>query len=230
MSNTVWLSKYRDFSIINLYDIDASIPNVNDAVLLNKLYQKKINQTISEEEKAEYYQMLQEIGLYNDKWRASDYLEQMPTKLYLQKDGKLPSHNEHFFQIVNGYLVMDKIAYDVFTKFNLGKTHFSQVYIYEIQTEERLLETPYYFINIAEKRNFLLGERSKGIKKHPDSDFYMIREPYDNDIVLDVPNLDVDLWHDPMLHTSLFLSGDLVQALIQAGINKKELGLRRCQV
>ena len=88
-------------------------------------------------------------------WKNYEFIPQqeMPIKLFKEPDinySNLPKVSEVFFRITNAYLVMSKELYHVISQFNLGKTHFSQVYIYDIETKKQLSEVPYYFINIAE--------------------------------------------------------------------------------
>lgn len=184
-------------------------------------------------------ELLDKIHLdFDDTWHDYEYLEHLPVKLFKEPDinySNLPKENEIFFRITNGYLIINEKLYDVISQFNLGKTHFSQVYIYDIETKEQLSDVPYYFVNIAEKFEFLNSNESKGIR----ASRYSLEEPLrymwgaeDDDIVLleQVQNIDIDLWHDKNLNDSLFFSDRLTQALFKAGFTQKELGLIRCVV
>lgn len=184
-------------------------------------------------------ELLDKIHLdFDDTWHDYEYLEHLPVKLFKEPDinySNLPKENEIFFRITNGYLIINEKLYDVISQFNLGKTHFSQVYIYDIETKEQLSDAPYYFVNIAEKFEFLNSNESKGIR----ASRYSLEEPLrymwgaeDDDIVLleQVQNIDIDLWHDKNLNDSLFFSDRLTQALFKAGFTQKELGLIRCVV
>ena len=109
---------------------------------------------------------------------------------------------------------MSKELYHVISQFNLGKTHFSQVYIYDIETKKQLSEVPYYFINIAESYEFLDSNHSKGIKASrysPEEPLRYIWGAEDDDIILlnQFKNTDTDLWHDKNLNDSLFFSDRL---------------------
>ena len=145
----------------------------------------------------------------------------------------MPKENETLFKITDGYLVINKQFYNVISQFNLGKTHFSQVYIYDIETKEQLSDIPYYFMNIAETREFLDSDKSKGIKANryePHEPLRYIRGAEDDDIVLSCTDgeLAADVWSERYLHESLFFSDRLAQALFQAGFTQKELGFIRC--
>jgi len=134
-----------------------------------------------------------------------------------------------------GYLLFNQQCYDIISQFTLGATHFSQVYIYDIETEELKSQTPYYFINIAETRDYLNVEESKGIDANscgPKLPTHSIWEPTDDDIQLNTTaqECEVDVWHDPVLRKSLFFSDELVSALLASGIKQQALALIRCVV
>ncbi|STY99023.1 Uncharacterised protein [Moraxella lacunata] len=184
-------------------------------------------------------ELLDKIHLdFDDTWHDYEYLEHLPVKLFKEPDinySNLPKENEIFFRITNGYLIINEKLYDVISQFNLGKTHFSQVYIYDIETKEQLSDVPYYFVNIAEKFEFLNSNESKGIRASrysPEEPLRYMWGAEDDDIVLleQVQNIDIDLWHDKNLNDSLFFSDRLTQALFKAGFTQKELGLIRCVV
>ncbi|MBH0064041.1 hypothetical protein [Psychrobacter sp. SZ93C1] len=136
---------------------------------------------------------------------------------------------------MGGYLLFNQQCYDIISQFTLGATHFSQVYIYDIETEALRSQTPYYFINIAETRDYLNVEESRGIKASSDATklpTHLIREPTDDGIQLNATaqECEVDLWHDPVLRKSLFFSDELVSALLGSGIKQQALALFRCVI
>lgn len=92
-----------------------------------------------------------------------ELIANLPIKLFKKPNvdyNNMPNKNDIFFIITNGYLIMTEKLYNIISRFNLGKTHFSQVYIYDVETKEQLSDVPYYFINIAEKRNYLDVEKA----------------------------------------------------------------------
>ncbi len=102
-------------------------------------------------------------------------------------------------------------------------------------TQNKLTEIPYYFINLAEKNQFFDRKNSLGVRcgiysqNEPER---FIAEPKDDEIIVTKQALEtnVDMWFDPLLHHSLFISNKLVQKLFQVGFSKKDLGLVSCQV
>ena len=239
MSNYAWLCDYGSHAVANTYGIVVQTPEF-DGVELFFLEQKKKCNTITSDE----MKILEALDASETKfwraWKNYEFIPQqeMPIKLFKKPDinySNLPELNEIFFCITNAYLVMSKELYHVISQFNLGKTHFSQVYMYDIETKKQLSEVPYYFINIAESYEFLDSNHSKGIKASrysPEEPLRYIWGAEDDDIILlnQFKNTDTDLWHDKNLNDSLFFSDRLVQVLFRAGFSQKQLGLVRCLV
>ena len=192
---------------------------------------------ITEVEDKKYIRSLNEILEFQNKWNKGEYISEdnMPSKVFIKPNEKLPKADELMFKIIDGYLLFNQSCYDIISQFALCATHFSQVYIYDIETEELRSETPYYFINIAETRNYLNVEESRGIDADscsPKLPTHSIWEPTDDDIQLNATaqECDVDVWHDPILRNSLFFSDELVSALVASGIKQQALALIRCVV
>lgn len=106
---------------------------------------------------------------------------------------------------------------------------------FDITTNECVNETEYYFINIAERHRYFLPDQQKIPKyKHYCADIHF--PPYSQEDfcadnypisskALDCP---VDIWHDPAIKNSLFLSDNLAQALLQSDIDKNLLEFWEC--
>ncbi|WP_394209910.1 hypothetical protein [Psychrobacter piscatorii] len=239
MSNTkaVWLCNYNNFDVTETYGIKATLPEVFDGVQFYKLEKKKKSNVIEKGEEQKYYDINEMDLVFCKSWSKGEYINthHMPSKVFIKPNEKLPKTDDLMFNIIGGYLLFNQQCYDIISQFTLGATHFSQVYIYDIETEELKSQTPYYFINIAETRDYLNVEESKGIKENsyaPKLSTHSIWEPIDNDIQLNTTaqECDVDLWHDPALRKSLFFSDELVSALLASGIKQQALALSRCVV
>ena len=239
MSNTkaVWLCNYNNFDVTETYGIKATLPDTIDIVELYNLQKKKRSGIMIEVEDQKYKRSLNEILVFQKKWNRGEYISEdnMPSKVFIKPNEKLPKADELMFKIIDGYLLFNQSCYDIISQFTLGATHFSQVYIYDIETEALRSETPYYFINIAETRNYLNVEESRGIDADscsPKLPTHSIWEPTDDDIQLNATaqECDVDLWHEPVLRKSLFFSDELVSALLASGIKQQALALIRCVV
>ncbi len=239
MSNYVWLCNYNSHYITNVYGMVVQTAEFDGAKLFFLKQKKKCNTITNDEMK-----ILEAIDKSETKfwqaWKNYDFIPQqeMPTKLFKEINidyNNMPKKNDIMFIITNGYLIMSKKLYDIISQFNLGKTHFSQVYIYDIETKEQLSDVPYYFINIAEKRNYLDVEKSRGIVSNeyaPQEPLKYLAMPKDDDIQFlnNCFQNNVDMWHEPILYQSLFFSDKLVKALLDSGFTKKQLGLIRCVI
>ncbi|MBF7683645.1 hypothetical protein I2F27_09970 [Acinetobacter sp. B5B] len=154
-------------------------------------------------------------------------LENAPTALY----GYKLSHKIHptfpgFFKTDDSLVVTD-ICKILLEQFNLGeKIQFFPVPLYDAATNQPVNNEIYYVMNIADWRSFLVpefceGELWKARRLKPDTPRHALTEgkEFDNAIALsaEASNCDLDLWHDPSLFCSLFMSDRLKQALEQAG-------------
>ena len=239
MSNTkaVWLCNYNNFDVTETYGIKATLPDTIDIVELYNLQKKKRSGIMIEVEDQKYKRSLNEILVFQKKWNRGEYISEdnMPSKVFIKPNEKLPKADELMFKIIDGYLLFNQSCYDIISQFTLGATHFSQVYIYDIETEALRSETPYYFINIAETRDYLNVKESRGIDADscsPKLPPHSIWEPTNDGIQLNTSaqECEVDLWHDPVLRKSLFFSDELVSALVASGIKQQALALIRCVV
>lgn len=162
MSDYVWLCKYGSHYVTETYGMVIQTTEF-DGVERFFLEQKRKYGHINDIE-LQRLEYLKKINLdFNNAWHDKEYLESLPTKIFKELDfdyNNMPSKNDIFFIITNGYLIMTEKLYNIISRFNLGKTHFSQVYIYDVETKEQLSDVPYYFINIAEKRNYLDVEKA----------------------------------------------------------------------
>ena len=239
MSNYVWLCNYNSHYITNVYGMVVQTAEF-DGVKHFFLEQKRKCNTITDDEMEILEVVAKSETKFWQAWKNYDFIPQqeMPTKLFKEINidyNNMPKKNDIMVIITNGYLIMSKKLYDIISQFNLGKTHFSQVYIYDIETKEQLSDVPYYFINIAEKRNYLDVESSKGLgvsMYNPQLKQRFIGISEEDDIKLFHTCLenDVDLWHEPILLKSLFFSDRLANALLDSGFTKEQLGLIRCVI
>lgn len=236
MSNYAWLCDYLR-SEAHTYGMVIQTVDYDDAERFF-LEKKKKYATISDVESLKLEQLQNLGGNFYTNWEFCNYIKNLPIKLLKEPDinySNLPKKDDIMFIITNGYLIFSKKLYSIISQFNLGKTHFSQVYIYDIETKEQLSDVPYYFINIAEKFEFLNSNKSKGIKANrycPEDPLRYIWGAEDDDIVLSesAKNIEMDLWHDPLLNNSLFFSDRLAKALLDNGFTQEELGLIRCVI
>lgn len=237
MSNYVWLCQYDKESVVPVFTFQASYPMVYNAVERFEFDEKKRQSQLSEQENLYYQKMIDGFIELGNQQEKGGYIpkENMPTQLYLMPDSETPAFNEPIFRIATGMFVVNQKCYDIMVQSKLGKTHFSQVSFYDIQTQAKLTDIPYYFINLAESHQFFDNQNSLGVRPNlytPDEPERFISSPKDNDIIVskEALTVDVDMWFDPLLHSSVFLSDNLVQTLFKAGFTQKDLGLVSCKI
>ena len=142
------------------------------------------------------------------------------------------------FKINNGFLMMNEAFRAVLQRFRLGATQVSAVGFYDLARDAPVNDETYYFLNVCEWRNYFLPGQSgdsvdsRGYQRNG-YDIYGMpdtkkenREYLFSRAALDCP---LDLWHDPMLRSSLFMSDALVTALREAGFGPI-LSLLPCQL
>lgn len=166
---------------------------------------------------------LQELSLLAEQaWGKSPDLQGMnilPSKLWTS-DVRTPDPALNAFTITGRYLILSERCGEILQGFNLGNSKLVKLQIYNMATLEPDDERFFYFLDIAEWRHYLLPKESGdacyyvGYQKNGyDAHQYRL---YNNDkLVLSnkALNCDLDLWHDPMLWSSVFLSDRLYQAL-----------------
>lgn len=237
MSNYVWLCQYNEESVVPVFTFYASYPNIYDAVEDFRLENKQKTEGLTNEEKNKQTQMSDDYVALAKNQEMGGYIpkENMPTQLYLMPDSEMPTFKEVLFRIATGMFVVNQSCYEVMVQGQLGKTHFSLVSFYDIQTQAKLTEMPYYFVNIAEAYQFFDNQNSLGVRSSmytPSNPDRFISSPKYDDVIVskEALTVNVDMWHDPLLNDSVFFSDSLVQRLFKAGFSQKELGLVRCRV
>ena len=136
---------------------------------------------------------------------------------------KIPS----FFRVTSRFIVITAQLAEVLGNFSLGTTQISPVKLYEKTTGELLSEQTFYFINVCEKHSYLLPEKSDAsLELVSRGDYSLYEHPYNKEdakkysFSLQALNCPVDIWHDPMIAYSTFISEPLLQAIKKAGLNK----------
>ena len=119
---------------------------------------------------------------------------------------------------------------EILQRFRLGDTQMSAMSFYDYGLQELVDDKTYYFLNIAEWRKYLIhSECSEYIQPvdwaRPGYDelYNMTIMGEDNvDYVVseDALHADMDIWHDPYLNHSIFMSAALKQVLDKAKMSK----------
>ena len=140
------------------------------------------------------------------------------------------------FAVSDKYIMITEPLLRVLQNFRLGSTQISPVRLREQTTHELLSEQTYYFINVCERYNFLSPKDSdQSLKPITIGESNIYFRPNSRDEAklfcfsrqaLDCP---VDIWHDPLMTYSVFLSDPLYQAIHAAGLDK-DISLFSCHL
>ena len=160
-----------------------------------------------------------------------DILPQVMYADFKEMYAKFPKENlvkiPSFFRVTSRFIVITAQLAEVLGNFSLGTTQISPVKLYEKTTGELLSEQTFYFINVCEKHSYLLPEKSDAsLELVSRGDYSLYEHPYNKEdakkysFSLQALNCPVDIWHDPMVKGSTFLSEPLQQAIKKAGLNK----------
>lgn len=129
-------------------------------------------------------------------------------------------------------LVVSRAVADVLHEAELGKT---RLYPLSVCQHDRvtLVGGEYYLLALGEQKAAFVPERSNRVVPFgnvPDTWIKRGRKPEDFDFVVrDIALEGVDLWVDPRLRRSLFLSDRLVKSLRAAKVTRR-FGLSKCEV
>lgn len=227
MSNQVY---YSDF-YTKVYPIGMRIPTLYDyykdyesSRILDK---NRDNQELIDKHK--------ELGAYA--LDISNFIQQfkkfdvLPDRLWINSEkDEQPSDAEYIFRIKGGGIVMRENCANVFKKFKLGENTLTPLKIYELENGNLWRNEIFYFFNLCEQRHYLANLQSSDnlrFRPYPMSKFkegsYANFGSVDNgDIELSYLALDsdIDIWHDPRLIGSIFISEPLYETLVQADIHR----------
>ncbi len=167
-------------------------------------------------------------------WRLVEP-EVAPKFLYFDRSKKIQNKNRDAFVIVGGVLVISKELRDVLVQFDLGNTQLFEVPIYADESVTPSGLPNHYVLNVNAPKDALIPELSENIKKPvlPGQ-----KEPRPNAKWSTVRNLEVlavnaatacvgaDLWHDPEMNDTFFMSDRLKKAIDAAGLKTSALSLK----
>ena len=222
MSNNVWTTTIMFDENYRVFDL--SFPGIFDYAELYKI------KGDSEEEKNIRKQMRRAKIEIVDQYHLAKKIAPVnaPTILYahgFSKTVKLPS----FFRTQDGFVILTEECANVLKKFRLGGNALYPLSFFDIQLNELVNDQTFYFFNITELRSYLLPEySSKDLDKHSYTkhEGYQLYKLYhadyaDHAIALkkEAIECDIDLWRDPELDNSIFMSDELKKALDEAQLS-----------
>lgn len=208
-------------------DFELDIPQGIDILTYKKL-SAKLDRTPAEEEEFLKLLTIMENGASLLKKKQPLSEDKFPKLLYpmcgLQKKRLSP-----IFSVRNGFIIATESFANLLLRFNLGSTQIREVRISGIKSNDEAAKAPYFYINICEHKEFFLPEYSdssifhlnisgKKIYSSPSDKIELQKFYYFSSESL---KSSVDLWHDPQISDSIFMSENLQQAICEAGIRRK---------
>lgn len=232
------------WSTENIFNDSRLFPmNYPNAVDYKEYYElEKLGENETEQQHKRWKELLKKSIELGNMFRRDFFpipKENMPDMMYApnptQKGLVLPD----IFS--NGALMSHKPFVDILKQFRLGQTQISEpMRFFDLTTNDYVNDTEYYFINIAERHQYFLPEkRINPIYPKPSVQVHGVDVYYSPStqkeftienlpISIKAVDCEVDIWHDPQIRGSLFLSNNLAQALLKSAIDKNLLTLWEC--
>lgn len=223
MSKNVYVGSVS-FEYVNIYSIGINIPNLYDF----PNYHRNRLMFLGDRENEELKEKHKKLGDYGitiaDLNNQFDKYEVLPDSLWIESIEKpLPKNEEYIFKVLIGGIILRGACAKILQNFKLGQTTITPLKIYEYETGKLWSDEVFYFLNLCEKRNYVCYPQSDGVFVYiQGAKRYSTRGVPINNEMLEIDRsalvCDVDLWHDPMLGGSIFMSEKLHGALKDANV------------
>ncbi len=234
MSNKVWTTIVMREDNLKVFGL--SFPNKFD---YPEFYALEKNKQLTDEENIKWKQMNGDFLEMHKPYKAFKTIDPtiIPNVLYahnVSKQIKFPS----FCRTYDGDILINEECANLLKQFRLGDTAMYPLSFFDIDLNEPVNDKTYYLLNIAEWRHYLLPEfgSEKIRKKSYNNESYQVFGLYvdyykDGAIAIteQAVNCNLDLWHDPALTSSIFVSDELKKALDEAGMGTDWL-FYECQI
>lgn len=207
-----------------IYSIGMSIPTLYDFPLE---HQALINLN-KDEGNAELVKKYHEASKYaltiSRNIHGYKKFDVLPNSLWIDSkiQDEIPQDDEYIFMILQGAIIMRENCANVFKQCQLGESTLTPLKIYDLQTNKPWRDETFYFFNMCERRHYVCHPQSKGVLKYfeiPDVRVGYLDYGGLSDGVIDVSydavNSDIDIWHDPMLSGSYFMSQKLHDLMVK---------------
>ena len=238
MSNkksTVWITNRLDITN-NSYCIRLSFPEVIEYPECEDLIRKERAENLTEEERSKIEDirnnLIDIIMKYGD-FKKIDLLPDSMWSVLLDpviakgKVMNVPNPEDSIFAVRDGFILITKPCAEILQRFRLSDTQMIPLQLFNPKTRELVNEETYYLLNIYAWRTYFDGKNNEIFinKNYKYNGYNIYTPPYDiknGDCVLRSSALqcDVDLWHDPSVRDSIFLSQALRDALHKAKMLK----------
>ena len=223
---TIWLNN-NSRQLFNIKPFCLGIPNNIDITTYKRLVN---NPSI-----AEKYKELLELIKENLGIAADLYLHNRPFPDHLIPYFMYPIYDSYknvtaspLFAVHGGYFIATQELIDILEQFTLGSNQICRINLYNTYNKKEA--SNYYFINICEHYEYCLkvyGDSSIIDAPYTTNNHKVYYAPHRKDdiknylfsqISLDCP---VDIWHDPWIKGSIFISESLQKSISKAGLRKK---------
>lgn len=157
--------------------------------------------------------------------------DMFPTAIWGDKHAKQMKRLPHLFY-ANGFWCISDLAKTTIEAAELGRTGIRPVPIFQ---RDRITPVPgrFFCLNIAETKSALAPEASAGLRRNPYAKVAAFNPPFvmtEGAIAVGASALQgVELWLDPALQSSFFVSNRLGQALADAGM-AEAFRLHSCRI
>ncbi|MBH0085885.1 hypothetical protein I6E84_06605 [Psychrobacter sp. SCQQ22] len=231
MSNTnnVWLAGFK-LTSINFYDIYPANSKKYDFPKYWKVFESR--------EKTADPKLLEIKNTYKEDRLelsgAGRYFfktEHLPDSLWVEgSDTKLPPSSEYIFKVRSGGVVLTQACAQLLQHFRLGESTLTPVQLYSLETQQLCSDKTFYFLNLCERREYIQyphPQVNESFSSYASSSFdgkqrYATSIPIKDKQLLvskSALNCELDLWHDPLLMSYVFVSDALHDALVQADMD-----------
>lgn len=228
MSNgkNVWVAD-KNYEMVKQYDMEASVNSKEFEYQKYRNIYRGYEQTENSEllkKKEDYFALSLKLSNTSNFFAQSKIT---PDCIWIEDtNSKLPVDSEPMFFIDNGGFLFRKACADILQQFKMGENLLTPVQIYALSTGGRVTDEVFYFLNIYERHEYVTEEQpDSSLSRVPiakdkfgfSGQFFRDDQYQLSKLALDCS---VDLWHDPKLLRSIFMSNDLYQAMKQAGFDK----------
>lgn len=225
ISKKIWVSTIRRNHDYQWFDYYLSIEKNNPRAIIQ--YKATNNKEEEARLKSKYDKELSNyIDLLVKKNRSQEKLalEDHPNRVYKMPEEKWEC-NKSIFMLGGGFIFVNETTVQILKQHNLGDSQLIKVEPYDAETDEPVKNAcSLYLLHIAEAHECCDVEQSKNIyqtkfpggkRGYADSTDYLEDGYVVNASVLD---LKLDIWMDPRLNQTIFVSNHLKVALEKAGL------------
>ncbi|MDN3453446.1 MULTISPECIES: hypothetical protein [unclassified Psychrobacter] len=226
----VWLSGFNMTTSVNFYDIYPANNKKYGFPKYWKIFESR--EKTADPKLLEIKKMYKEDRLELSKASSGFFeTEHLPDSLWVESsDTKLPPSSEHIFFVRSGGVVLTQACAELLQQFRLGESTLTPVQIYNLETQQLCSDKTFYFLNLCERREYIQyphPQVNESFSSYTSSSFdgkqrYATSIPIKDKQLLvskSALNCELDLWHDPLLMSYVFVSDALHDALVQADMD-----------